>query len=371
MKINQSFKLNSSLKLPLLALAISAMFSGQAKADDGTNVTLYARVIAGVNYEDNVNLGNGKTGSLVNAAGNQWGTSWWGIAGKEDLGGGLSAHFTLESGFSTPQGVGNGPTSSVFDRKAFVGLTGSWGTLNFGEDLVLQCDDWNDDPMGHQFSGIETLTNGRSWGGGTSNTISYITPTVSGFTGKVQWDLGGVAGSTTDKQAKRFELVYEQPGAFDARVLYDDQRDANGLYSSLYNDSKEWIAAGKIRLGSDWTLLAGYVNLSAPDTPNAGPGVPSKANEEYVGAWYQVSAPLQLIGAVYHTNVNNGGGSANLYAFGANYSLSKRTWLYATVGDVNNSSAAAFSVECCSGPGNSPLAGHNQLGTWLGIGMNF
>ena len=42
--------------------------------------------------------------------------------------------------------------------------------------------------------------------------------------------------------------------------------------------------------------------------------------------------PLTLIGAGYRTTVNNGGGSANLFMAGADYALSRRTLLYASVG---------------------------------------
>jgi predicted porin len=53
---------------------------------------------------------------------------------------------------------------------------------------------------------------------------------------------------------------------------------------------------------------------------------------------------------------------------GANYSLSKRTLLYASVGTVRNGSNANFSVETTD---NRPLPGQSQLGAYVGIAHVF
>jgi len=61
-------------------------------------------------------------------------TSYWSISGSEDLGGGLSALFTLDS-YILPDtgGVGQSPGSGYFSRSSFVGLRHTqWGTLVFG-----------------------------------------------------------------------------------------------------------------------------------------------------------------------------------------------------------------------------------------------
>jgi predicted porin len=57
--------------------------------------------------------------------------SRFGLRGSEDLGGGLKAIFTLESGF----GIGNGKLSNnggMFNRQAFVGLSSQYGTVTLG-----------------------------------------------------------------------------------------------------------------------------------------------------------------------------------------------------------------------------------------------
>ncbi|WP_316864932.1 porin, partial [Ralstonia mannitolilytica] len=75
--------------LPLCA-AILCAAAGAAHAQ--TNVTLYGRVAAGIDYQNNVApTSTSPGGSLWRGADNQWGTSMFGLMGKEDLGGGLQA----------------------------------------------------------------------------------------------------------------------------------------------------------------------------------------------------------------------------------------------------------------------------------------
>jgi predicted porin len=103
------------------ALAVSAAaFSGVAHAQ--SSVTLYGLVDVGIDYSSNQRTTAGGSGgrSFSMQSGNL-NPSRWGLRGSEDLGGGLSAIFTLENGFN----VGTGQFSSgsdEFGRQAFVGL---------------------------------------------------------------------------------------------------------------------------------------------------------------------------------------------------------------------------------------------------------
>jgi predicted porin len=76
---------------------------------------------------------------------------------------------------------------------------------------------------------------------------------------------------------------------------------------------------------------------------------------------------LLFIGAGFHVNANNGGSHANLFMFGTNYILSKRTLLYVAVGNVRNGANADFSVETS----NNRLLGQSQAGAYLGITHTF
>ncbi|WP_244144228.1 porin, partial [Paraburkholderia kururiensis] len=102
------------MKKNLIAVAVAASFIPVAHAQ--SSVTLYGLVDAGITYTSNVN--HGTKWALGSGGINQ---SMFGLRGAEDLGGGLKAIFTLESGFN----INNGRfanNNGMFNRQAFVGL---------------------------------------------------------------------------------------------------------------------------------------------------------------------------------------------------------------------------------------------------------
>jgi predicted porin len=348
------------------AAAAATMLIGAAcnQAQAQTSVTVYGRIVAGVDYQSNVALkdangtSTGQTGSIVGAAGNQWGTSMIGFKGTEDLGGGLGAFFLLETGFGATNGATNG--SALFNRRSYVGLNGSAGSIKFGKNLFIVNDIWFLDPTGQQTMSTATLVKGRTWQG-ADNVIEYQTPTWGGFNATLQTSLGNQPGSTTKGRRDGISLVYTT-GGLELRAIYDDLRDASGHYSDIYAASKDWVVGGTYTIDS-LKLFAGYEKLSAPDTA---PTNPDKLNHYWIGANYVVTPALTLIGAVYHSKLNNNAGSASLYMLGANYNLSKRTLLYASIGTVSNKGNANFAAESAS-----PLPGQAQNDAYVGVSHSF
>ena len=346
----------------LFGLIAAACSQAQAQ----TNVTIYGRIDAGIDFQSGVALkdanGNqtGATGSKFGTSGNQWGTSMFGFKGTEDLGGGLGAFFLLESGFNAPTGQTNG--SALFNRRSYVGLSGSAGSIKFGKNLFIVNDVWYLDPTGQQFIGTANLVKGRNWPG-ANNVIEYQTPTWSGFNATVQTSLGEQAGSTRNGRSDGVSLVYTNAG-LELRAIYDVIRDVNGKYSDIYAASKDLIVGGTYTIDA-LKLFAAYENVSAPDSVA---GSPDKIQHYWIGANYVLTPALTLIGGAFHAKLNNDGGSGNLFMLGANYNLSKRTLLYASVGTVRNKGNADFSVEMS---GDNPLAGHSQNGGYLGVSHSF
>jgi hypothetical protein len=84
----------------------------------------------------------------------------------------------VPSRYSTLQGVTNG--SALFNRRAYVGFSGSVGSLKLGKNLFISNDVWFLGPAGQQFMGTATLVRGRNWLG-ADNVIEYQTPIWSGF----------------------------------------------------------------------------------------------------------------------------------------------------------------------------------------------
>ena len=355
------------LAKPLAAAAILACACiGQAQAQ--TNVTIYGRVVDGINYQSNQTTGrvdsNGKpiVGGKWSIDGNIRDTSLFGLKGSEDLGGGLSALFLLENGFDGSTGNVNGGTG-LWTRRSVVGLSGGFGTLKVGKDLTLPSDVvWNLDPGGQQGMGTATLVKGRNWPT-YNNEIDYTTPDFGGFSAEGVYGMGEVAGSTKKGSTGGLSLAFVQP-SYELRAMYDFANDANGQYSSLFQYSKELTLGGTVTLDK-LKLFAGYEHLSAPAVI-ASLGNPDKANQFWLGANYQLSPALTLIGGAYHVKLNQNSGTANLFMLGTNYSLSKRTLLYASIGTVRNSALTSFAVETGTG-----AAGANQNAFYSGISHTF
>ncbi|AMP05849.1 porin [Collimonas pratensis] len=371
----------SVLKAKPLAVAavLACAFAGQAQAQ--TNVTIYGRVDAGINYQSNQVQKNADgtftRGGQWGVGGNEWGTSMIGFKGTEDLGGGLKALFTLESGFQADTGSFNG--SGLFNRRSFVGLNGGFGTVKIGRDLALPSDRvWSIDPTGQQNMSTSTLFKGRNWPQ-TSNQIQYITPdTMGGFYVHAMYGAGEAAGSFTKGptgsnigSSTGLAVGFVQP-TYELLAMYDTARDQNGSYDSLFSRSKEITVGGNVTFGPA-KLFAGWQNISAPaqDTSLAPAGSmasANKANQFWLGANYQLTPALTLIGAAYHVKLNHDVGSANLFMVGTNYSLSKRTLLYASVGTIRNGSNTDFQVQTGDSTG---LTGQNQSTFYTGISHSF
>lgn len=65
-------------------------------------------------------------------------TSYWGVRGREDLGGGLSAHFELTSFFRADTGqIGRSDTDPFYARSSWVGLQADWGGVQMGRQTTL------------------------------------------------------------------------------------------------------------------------------------------------------------------------------------------------------------------------------------------
>lgn len=127
----------SRIKFALAATAAAAATLAASAAHAQSNVTLYGLIDTTISTVNNTNAAGARTtGFQV-----PWFSgSRWGLTGKEDLGGGTSAIFKLESEFETP--TGNMDTPGVlFNRDAWVGLSSeSLGKLTFGRQNAIARD---------------------------------------------------------------------------------------------------------------------------------------------------------------------------------------------------------------------------------------
>ncbi|MCA3877817.1 MAG: porin, partial [Burkholderia sp.] len=152
---------------------------GSVNAYAQSSVTLYGVVDAGIAYTNN----QGGASNIQQTSGKLSG-SRWGLKGAEDLGGGLQAVFTLESGFRPSDG-GLGQGGRLFGRSAYVGLgKKGLGTLTLGRqyepitDLVAQYSGagfWS--PATHVGDNDNLNQSFR-----LNNAVKFRSDTIAGFT---------------------------------------------------------------------------------------------------------------------------------------------------------------------------------------------
>jgi predicted porin len=163
-------------KMTRIALAALAVM-GATTAMAQSSVTLYGRINTTVERQK---VGDESVSGLYNNA------SRWGIRGTEDLGGGLKAGFTLESGFNSDTGTGSAwthPTTGMsFARQSEVNLSGGFGMIrlgNFVPESYYATADYISMHNHDTGSSSDALYYDPVWFGGlsTKNKIGYRTPT--------------------------------------------------------------------------------------------------------------------------------------------------------------------------------------------------
>lgn len=345
-----------------------------------SSVTLYGRLDGGVEYLNHVATPSGNA-TRWSAEGGDWGTSMLGLRGTEDLGGGLSSLFDLETALQIMNGTTGG--GRLFSRRAYVGLSDTtWGRLQAGRNLFIDSDGvWEFDPFVQQAVSSASLVRGRNWQQ-TSNNVEYHSPVIHGFDVQGQYALGNETSFNTGApgefgRSDGIMLSYHSP-LFDLRGIYDELRDQNGRFSNIFTASREYFAGANLRVDK-FKIQAAYTHYAAPDSPV---GVADSADHYWLGATWQPNSRWAVTGAGFYIHVGDGGsdathdpgGHAMLYVLGTTYNLSARTFLYGTVAYVRNGGASDFSVFATprgSDPSTSPLAGESQTGAYIGMMHNF
>jgi len=346
----------------LAAVSLALGLSGAAaQAADQSSVTLYGRIAGGFDYVSNVRDANGNSASVSRYSNSQWGTSLWGINGREDLGGGLYAVIKLESAFETGSGQLGGP---MWGRYSVVGLSSNqYGTIWFGRAMALPDGEvYAVDPMGLQATGAPTLQGNRSWGP-RNNTVTYNSPQLGPVSFRLQAALNEADSSLGRLLAG--VVTYQERGLM-LKGIYEEIRDHGGQFSNLYSTSRLMTVGATYEIGDVKLYLAGSQIRSdksvVADEEN--PFAAQRQDTTWFGANYQVTPALILIGGAYHAVTDVKGNRGTLFALGANYSLSKRTMLFATTGRVRNGVNGVFPVEA---NGGRPPLGTNQRNVYAGM----
>jgi predicted porin len=321
------------MKKSLLALAVLGAFAGAASAQ--SSVSISGSVDAGITgYSDDWKV-----------AGSQSSANQINFAGREDLGGGMSAFFVLTHRFRIQDGKANTSTgnpgdasNTVFWRNSFVGLASGFGDVRVGRMLMPLQD------MNGGFDAFDTGYVGSTHTGGLTATVRangaiyYRSPNLGGFSfhaavapGEGQY-LGDTAGSfatTAGFSIPTALLNSEQPmgasvryaaGPFNVGLAYDKNTadyDTVGLYGS-------WDFGG-------WKLFGQWEN----GTINNAAGTQQEDVDIYsISTKIPMGAFVFKAGYVW-ADSDRSNGDVSKFGLGAEYMLSKRTSLYSNLGKAD------------------------------------
>ncbi|MGF6768221.1 GBP family porin [Paraburkholderia sp. GAS199] len=368
---------SASRRLPVLfrtnvAVAATLAFAGVAHAQ--SSVTLYGIVDAGVGYVSNV---GGKTQYFQSTSVMQ--ADRVGFRGTENLGGGTSAIFVLENGFSTSTGA-FGQGGKLFGRQAYVGLKDNrYGTLTMGNQY---------DYMGATLGMYETSTwllgqysdhpfaNDRANSLRLANSVQYMTPVWSGFQFGAMYGFSNLAGDINGEgRAYSYSATYNA-GPWNVAAAYTE---VAGSASALDISSLTGMPTGTVKVGGSYLRTMGIATsykfsrtfVYAMYTQALYAGIRGKDIENVmfrngqVGFTYYFTPALQAAAGYTMTAV----GATKLHQVSTtlDYALSKRTDVYAMLlaehAQGNNARASIIGI------GTSSNA--NQVVADLGIRHKF
>lgn len=336
----------------IIAAAILAASTGAASAQSAINI--YGIVDAGYVHESgNIAGSNNKLTSGVGQA------SRLGFRGTEDLGGGLSALFTLETGFRVDTGELDA-TNTIFNRQAFVGLKSPYGQLTLGRQYTP----WHNalsqvgDPFATGYAGgAKNLFPDSGANIRTSNNVLYTAPSWNGFTGDLGYSAGEQSGSSAAGQQWGASVGYSN-GPLNVRLAYNskntDVHVAPGITPVSNSIGRNTLLAAnydfqvvKVYFAYGWDKGFNSAPIANTGTPFGGvKATPSTDSDEYL---LGLSAPLwtgTVLASYQHkddkTSFNQ---DAHAWGIGYLYPISKRTNLYAAYGTIDNKNGAGYTVQ--------------------------
>ncbi|MFP5406220.1 MAG: porin [Gammaproteobacteria bacterium] len=324
-------------------LAISLLVA-PVVAPAQTNLNLYGVLDAFVGSVKTTQPGGGGgTATVVDSGGLQ--TSYWGIHGSEDLGGGLKAIFTLEAFLRNDTGAaGRFDGDAFFARDANAGFEGGFGRVTLGRNTTPYfistlsfnplADSFVVGPMiAHTFGGASF--GGASFGGAIegdtamSNSIRFTSKTVSGLSADFLWSAGNERDAPPDRHRNRaFDgALFYGSGPFAASFAW---RNINLSGSIAPEDGRKQRF---LLLGAsyDWKLVKLFGQYQdGKESFAVAPDIDRRTWQ--IGASVPVSAG-NVLAAWAHTKTDDVSPTTSdkrsTWALGYDYNLSKRTDVYA------------------------------------------
>jgi predicted porin len=331
------------------ALLLAA--SGAASAQ--TAVTIYGIADAALVRES-----GGSAGAVSKLTSGAASASRIGFRGAEDLGGGTSAIFTLETGYRIDTGDVDA-AGAIFNRQAFVGIKGNAGTLTLGRQYTP----WHQalaqvaDPFATGYAGSsknqfpDSGTNVR-----TSNTVLYTAPLTMGFTADIAYSAGEQAGSNAAGRQFGGSIGYAS-GPLMVRLAYNNKNSDVAQAPGVTAVSRGIGTNTLLAANYDFRVVKAYVAYGVDKGFNSAPlgnannpygGVKPTAsldgNEILLGLSAPVGTDTVLASVMRKDDKTSFNQDARAWGIGYLHPLSKRTNLYAAYGTIDNKNGAGYTV---------------------------
>ncbi|MDR6382555.1 porin [Paraburkholderia caribensis] len=390
-------------RLLITGAAAVATLSGAAQAQ--SSITLYGLIDAGLTYTNNQISGTGGGHSNWQMTSGAVQYSRWGLRGSEDLGAGLKAVFTLESGFN----LNNGQYSSsnrIFNRQAYVGLTSrSYGSLTLGRQtdgmvdfvapLSLTGTEFGGTHFAHPLDN-DNLNDSFQ----INNSVKYLSPDMGGLKVGALYGFSNEAGAFTNNRAYSFGISYIW-GALNFGAGYLQLNSSARTPAGLNTNGAVTDTTGSSLQGAQsptsvplGVLASSQKTFGAGVNYTFGPAVAgfvyshsklaqffqsglSGTFQNFEGNFrYALSPTIELAGAYTYTRAGgNGGGGVphwNQLSAMADYRFSRRTDAYVqgVWQRVSPSGTSPLGVAWINGI-SAPSATTNQIQATVGLKHRF
>lgn len=393
------------MKRSFATAALSAMLAPAAFAQ--TSVTLYGIADAGVSAD---RTGGRGIGTTVRVNSGYMSSSRFGITGTEDLGAGLKGIFQLELGYDidtggfqqyrgNPGNVQPSPQAqagivaadargtnifSGFNRRAFVGLQGGFGTITLGRDYTpFFWSHFPTDLLGYGLYGTTqsiyaaAATGGFELSGRISNALFYTSPSFGGLTVRAAASAGGESfgganppGTPVPLPRRANQLfgvgAYYAAGPLTVSAAIQEVRLADVAtvgagptavtnFTGRTSDRRDWTLGAKYVVGQ-FGLAAGYARIDPPGR--------ARAEQAWLGGSVGIGRgslllQLQRIRQDFAL-ATTARGVADIASLSYTHPFSRRTTGYVSYGYVRNNATSAIPLNAsgnqvpAAGPGADP-----------------
>lgn len=363
------------MKTHLVFGAMLAAAAAPAPAQSNTSgLTLYG-IVDGAMVSQSARA---PAGSLQSLNSGFWQASQFGLRGTESLGSDLKAVFSLSSNLQLD--TGTQPTSRLFDRHAYVGLSSdTWGTITLGRQVTTLAElFFATDPLAagngatnmnvrYGYLGGAGALIGNRFGTSAStpgnnldrqdNAVKYAYKSGGGLMATAMYAFGEAAGAANANRSGGLLLGYDS-GAVQLRAAAMQFKDAAGVSLNAYAVGGGYDF-GNVQLKGTWTQnkidsgIAPYGNLMTQVFSG--------------GVTWSPSAALRLTLAYYQGRRSQDGQPTQVAKkayFIPEYSLSKRTELYSLI------ALERFNAEGAALDNGTPLAPGATASNIFSVGIS-